>query len=383
VARRLLLPAGLFAWLIPSVETWYRAAGAAGALAWLVGGLGLLWIAERLASGVARRGDGERTASVAVVVILALVAAAIVIAYPRVNVHTPGHGGDRDDALDHAVSALAHGRYPYAERTYLDNPITPLPGAVLLSVPSLLLGGVAYLNIAWLVLFVATLAARREGRGPPLFALLGLLASPGTLKELAVGGDLVANGIYVLAALTLYLSAVERGRGLAVGLAAIPLGLAIASRVNFVLVLLPATAFATRRSGPGIALLGATVAALVCAIVTVPFLLHAPGPFPPLHVYHQYDQVVPHAGMLMATVGLGIAAALSLSTLVDDVVGTLAAATLTAIAPLVVAAAVALGLGRPHASVNLVGRTLCATPIAMAVIAARRLGQKREGLGHG
>ena len=311
---------------------------------------------------------------------LVLVAIAIAVIYPRLNVHSPGHGSDRDDALDYAVNALVHGRFPYSARTYLNNQITPLPGTILLSLPSLLVGGVAYMNIAWLALFAATLRLRDGGWRSPLFALWGLLASPGVLIDLATGGDLVANGIYLLGALYLYLRALDGGRvnERAYLAAAILLGLTLSSRFNFALVLLPVTAFAGRRRGWRIAIQGAATASLTFAVVTVPFILHAPDAFPPLHVYHQYDQVIPHAGVVMTFIEAVVGVGLSLSILPDDVVGTIAAAALTCAAPLLMSAAYAWAVGYRTMAVVIAGRAACATPLAMAVLAAWRLAPARE-----
>ena len=48
---------------------------------------------------------------------LLVVIALFVAVYPLANSHLPGHGSDRDDAINSAVSALLRGEYPYLRRT--------------------------------------------------------------------------------------------------------------------------------------------------------------------------------------------------------------------------------------------------------------------------
>src|SRR3982751_791653 len=49
--------------------------------------------------------------------------------YPRANSTDPSRGTDRDEALNIAVRAMLHGKYPYYERTYLGFAPSPGPGA--------------------------------------------------------------------------------------------------------------------------------------------------------------------------------------------------------------------------------------------------------------
>jgi hypothetical protein len=56
-------------------------------------------------------------------------------------------GSDSDDAIEIGVSEIIQGRNPYKAHTHLRNPLTPLPGWILLNTPSVFLG--AHIYGAW------------------------------------------------------------------------------------------------------------------------------------------------------------------------------------------------------------------------------------------
>ncbi len=124
---------------------------------------------------------------------------AFAVVYPIADSGFFGGGADRDDALNLAASELLHGRYPYSEETYLSNPISPLPGAVLLAAPFVLLGNAAYQVFFWLPFFLIVMA-RWFGSAVVVLALLLtiLLLSPVVLRGIVTGSDLLSNSIYVL-----------------------------------------------------------------------------------------------------------------------------------------------------------------------------------------
>jgi len=78
------------------------------------------------------------------------------IVYPLANSGILGKGSDRDEALNIAIEELMAGHYPYYAKTYLDHPISPLPGSLLLASPFAILGNSAYQNFFWLFLFLIT-----------------------------------------------------------------------------------------------------------------------------------------------------------------------------------------------------------------------------------
>lgn len=193
----------------------------------------------------------------------------LVVVYPHANTLTASTGSDADDALNVAARALMGGRYLYGETTYLGNPIAPLPGAVLLALPFVVLfGSSAYQAIVWWPAFVLTL------RGS-LTVVLVTFGSVEVWHSLAVGSDGFVNGIYVALAALLVLKRPTVPRGLA-------LGLVLSSRVLFLpvapLVLL-ALWGQDRRSAVRVGL--ATFASF--CVVTLPFYVWSPSGFSPIH----------------------------------------------------------------------------------------------------
>jgi len=45
--------------------------------------------------------------------------------------------------------AMFDGKYPYYETSFLGNPISPMPGALLIALPFYVLGWTALQNIVW------------------------------------------------------------------------------------------------------------------------------------------------------------------------------------------------------------------------------------------
>jgi hypothetical protein len=244
---------------------------------------------------------------------------AFVIVYPRVDSHVPGVGSDRDDALNVAARHLLHLQYPYSTPTYQGNFVSQLPGAVLLAVPFVEIGNSAYQTFFWLPVLYGTLyLVVRDARIAVAVLWLALAASPGALREVLNGGDLVANTAYVLvfALAVLWLPSVPRWPRFA---AAAALGIALSSRPNVLLVLPLLAAVLWRREGRDTALLLCGVAAIVCAAVTLPFYAHSRSGFSPLLTagkVQRLENVVPHAGalLLVAASALTVVLALRLRT---------------------------------------------------------------------
>lgn len=252
----------------------------------------------------------ERTALwLAAATLVALVVVFIVI-YPHVNAHATVAGSDRDEDANLATNLLIRLHYPYYVTTYLGNHITHLPGSLVLAIPFVLIGNSAYQNIFWLPALFAGLRAHTGSSRLALFwCWLLLAASPAVLREYVTGGDLIANGIYVLLATIGVLWASRRGGWLSVA-AAIALGLTLSSRVNYLLVL-PLLASALLQSvGRRRALIDTSVAIGAFGIVTLPFYLYDRAGFTPFHAadkLSQFDAVLPHARVLI----LGLAALLA------------------------------------------------------------------------
>src|SRR6476620_4337386 len=117
-----------------------------------------------------------------------------------------GGGSDRDESLNLGVVELLHGRYPYYAVTQLGNPVSQMPGSLVLAVPFVLLGNAALQNLAWCAIYFF-ISVRLIGDVRQALALVVLLlaAGPVVFQDLVTGGDLIANSVMVLGAMMLVL----------------------------------------------------------------------------------------------------------------------------------------------------------------------------------
>ena len=282
---------------VPSLSLVDQYVGWRGGLAYAVASLAAVhWVTrrDRHKAGPLRHASSVRWlaagTALAIVVLFAVV-------YPNVDVHVPGRGSDADDALNIGVRALLAGHSPYATTTYLGNELSPLPGALLLAMPFVLLGTSALQNLLWMPAFFLVVARDTRDHAWTLrLAWTVLLASPVVLHEIVTGGDHSANTVYVLLGLRWMLA--SRGRPLA----AAAWGVALASRANFLFLLLPVCGWLWRHHGRTTALRATSIAAGVAGLLTVPFLWHhGLADFAPFHAVDRltrFDDVVPTAGVL-------------------------------------------------------------------------------------
>ena len=203
------------------------------------------------------------------------------IVYPRVNTSSPGRGSDADDALNLATQALLSGRYPYHLRTYLDNPVSPMPGALVLAMPFVLLGSSAYQVFFWLPVFYLALR-RRLGAWPALLAnWLVLVLAPVVLQNVLTGSDHVSNALYVLL-LSWWTAETASCKGWRSLVPPLLLGLGLSSRLNYLLLLPVLVAALVRLAGWRAALLRGGLTATAFVAITLPFALPDPSVFTPL-----------------------------------------------------------------------------------------------------
>jgi hypothetical protein len=301
-------------WLaFPSIGTVLKYLGVPGLVAYAAVVLAALWVIRawvlpRLTSYLT-----ERQALVLGAVTLLGLIAAFVWLHPMVDVIRPGHGSDRNEALNLATAELLHGRYPYYPRTHLGNPISPLPGSLLLAAPFVWLGDSAYQTFAWLaVFFVAARHQLRDSRPALLLAWVALALSPVVVQEIVTGGDLLANSIYVLVFILALLRRPERSSA---WLYAVLLGIGLSSRANFLLLLPLVSSALAQRVGWGRALKLTAASCATFAVVTVPFYLADPRGFSPLHTMHKFDAAsssFPFGGVVVLLLDAALAVTLSL-----------------------------------------------------------------------
>jgi hypothetical protein len=238
--------------------------------------------------------------------VLGVLIAGFLVLFPIADARKEiGLGGDKDDALNIAVTELVHGRYPYYPCTYLGAKLSPLPGAVLLAAPFVALGSSAYQNILWIMAFYVTTCWYTGSRPAALLLLCIIFAlCPSALRDYVAGSDVLANGIYVLVFALLMLHTVlrENARPWQGVLAAVLLGVAVSSRLNFTLVVPLIASVILQRRGPRQAIVYTAVVVATFAALTLPFYFYDPQGFSPLHTLDMVahlDGVLPFGAYLV------------------------------------------------------------------------------------
>ena len=209
-----------------------------------------------------------------------------VLGFPAALGEAMGVGSDRADALDVALSRLAHGLYPYDGVTYLGNPITPLPGALLMAAPFVrLTGHAAWQNVAWLLLLLPVLnRGVRLRPEPTLLWGLTVLGGLEVLREFAIGDDLVTGAVPALVAAAWTLSVARARSPGTVVAAGAALGLASCTRPHLALVVVVVAVAVGVAAGWRRAVAVGVSAGVVWVLLIVPFLVGGPARFSPLHV---------------------------------------------------------------------------------------------------
>lgn len=325
-SRRLIL---VFAFavflLVPSCDTFLKYFGAKGVAAYLLFGFLFLLAADRFVLPVLLNKLTEKQADVLAALTFAALTAFVLVVYPLANSGRLGAGGDADDALVTGVGELFAGRYPYYPATYLGNPISPMPGAMLLSAPFVLIRLVALQNVFWLAAFF--LAARhflKSGVRALLLLWTILIFSPTVFQNLATGADYTANTIYVLLAMWLMLETIsdESAPAWKKILPGVLLGVALSSRSNFILLTPLLFSALLQNAGLKAAIKYCGVAGAVFLLVTVPFYLYDPTSFTPLAVQAsklvKIEDVLPFARVVVPLAAVALAAALSFQKMKTD-----------------------------------------------------------------
>jgi hypothetical protein len=220
------------------------------------------------------------------VLLFLVLTAAFAILYPLSLKHTLNRGSDREDALRIELNAVRHHQYPYDTRTFLGNPPTPLPGAMLLAAPFFAIGHIAWQNFLWLALFFFFTLRFFRYRSTALFFLAVLLLfAPGNLSDFTSGGDYLTNFFYLAIAVVLFARSLDLPFYACVP-AAIFLGVTLSSRIVYSVVLIPLLALALQRSPRSRAFFLFAVVLLSAAAITLP--VFSPHPF--THLLQQLNQ---------------------------------------------------------------------------------------------
>ena len=220
------------------------------------------------------------------------------ILYPIENAKGFGKSSDRDDGLNRAASRMVEGITPYYQSDQHAGPLSVLPGSVILATPFVELGNSAYQNLFWIAAFL--FAACRTFKNNTLalcLAAVPFAISPAALYEFISGGDVFANGIFVALFFLIALASWPAAPGASKwhGWAAcVLLGIGLASRPNFLLLLPLFGSVLWQKVGLRKAVAATGLVALVAAAITLPFYLNDPAGFTPL-LAKQKLAIVDHA----------------------------------------------------------------------------------------
>jgi hypothetical protein len=284
VRRFLLVFSVCAAWATISWAPLYRylnhgKATAALSLGVLFIALGMHWL-DRLNRREREIGTGW------FLLLFVLLAAVFAVLYPISLKSDIRVRSDREDALRVELSAVRQHLYPYDGRTFLGNPPTPLPGAMLLATPFFAIGHIAWQNLLWLALFIVFVVRFFRRRATALFFLaVFVLLAPANLSDFTSGGDYLTNFIYFAIAIDLFVRTLDRPGPIRL-LAALFLGVTLPSRVIYPFALIPLLALSLQRTSRARTLVSFVVVLATAAAVTLPVFT----PHPLHHLLLQLDQ---------------------------------------------------------------------------------------------
>jgi hypothetical protein len=284
VRRFLLISSVCAAWALISWTPIYKYLTHGNATAAML--LGLLFIALGM-YWLDRLNQQQRQISAGWLLLLYLIlTAAFAVLYPISLKHTLNIGSDREDALRIELNAVHHHQYPYDAHTFLGNPPTPLPGAMLLSAPFFALGHIAWQNFLWLALFfVFTIRFFRHRATALFFLAVFLLLAPANLSDFTSGGDYLTNFFYLAIAVALFVRSLNRAFYASIPVALF-LGVTLSSRIIYAVILIPLLALTLQRTSRSRTTALFVIVLLAAAAVTLP--IFAPHAF--THLLRQLGQ---------------------------------------------------------------------------------------------
>jgi hypothetical protein len=222
------------------------------------------------------------------------------VAYPLANSQNAlGGGGDADEAIQIATSRLLAGLSPYAETTYLNNPITPLPGTLVLYAPAeVVLGATVWMSP--ILLAIAFLLLARASSIAMSALVFALALSPMFWQAWVTGSDYVILGLLAFAVGASLVASNRRASVLALSAF---LGLVCASRPTMLLFVSGVFVIEASRGKWQRALTIATIAVLVGSVFTGTIYARDPETFTPFHVTSKSGGII--AGIAAVVLALG------------------------------------------------------------------------------
>jgi len=182
---------GIFVFINELFMVKYGARTPLGAWGASVGFLVLFGVAAGVAAWLGRKTARLRSPWTGPLVFTALMTILFLAVYLRIDPQSLQI--DRWSALDHFLSALFRGQYPYEARTHLNHVISGFPGLFVLALPFYALGDVGYLQFAALFALAALLVMRRRDGGRATRALILLAAMPVFAYQVLCRSDLFGN----------------------------------------------------------------------------------------------------------------------------------------------------------------------------------------------
>jgi len=268
--------------VFPSLGLIQKFLGSIGLVAYVLGSGAFVVAGYRMVTGGRGNSLSERQAQIALAVLALALGWLFWVLYPLADAGVIGGGSDRDDALRLGVEHLLAGGFPYYEPTYLGNPITPMPGALVLSAPFAVIDPLAWQNLAWLAAYGGVLRwVLGDWRSVAWSAFAIVVLSPVLLHALVTGSDLIANSVAVMVFLAMASYVGSRVPWLG-WLSAVLFGLALSWRASFLFLLPLLWSAVLSRHGWVQAASRTGVAMLAFSLVTLPFYLYDPDHFTPL-----------------------------------------------------------------------------------------------------
>lgn len=221
----------------------------------------------------------------AAAVAFAAFATCFAVVYPMENSKGPGKSNDRDQGLNISAGKLMHGDYPYYADEPDAGPLSVFPGSIIFASPFVAVGNSAYQNLFWLSAFVVFAAFLFKDRMVALTLIAASLTlCPSAMHEFISGGDLMSNAIFVAIFSILALRAwtTEKHNGWWRWVSLLLMGLALASRPNFLFILPLFGALLWRETVFIKALIASSTAFLAFSAISLPFYLSDPDGFTPL-----------------------------------------------------------------------------------------------------
>jgi len=202
--------------------------------------------------------------------------------YPKANARALyGKGSDRDEALHIGVSRILRGLYPYSheENTYFGNPISPLPGNLLLHLPSqVLLGNSVYTEPLLLTLSFSLLLWISKRLA--LYSIIACGISLEFWQDFLTGGDLASTTIFIFSLSLAYLKSSEEKKWRFALFLGLILGLSLSSRVT-TLVYVIGIFFFVKKFNFYHRIVVTIYPVAIFIIITLPFYLYSPKEFSP------------------------------------------------------------------------------------------------------